>query len=200
MAKWIGLITRIILIDNHIRWNSQYRMLTILIEKMKYVDKYCRNYEEDLIEDFLSYKDQKKLHITRDFLTTFIRATLFAEGASTSINHTLFIIDILIKYLHEIIISLLLSFFLLIRAKLNIIQAKFKKKRDNESKEFLVQLNITYTILNKYYTRTNLSPFYAIALILNPGFCTRYIRANQLKKYVTLALISIKKFQEYYRD
>ena len=70
-AKQIGLVTRIILIDNYTRWNSQYRILTILIKKIEYVDKYYRNYEEDLIEDFLSYKDQKKLHITRDFLTTF---------------------------------------------------------------------------------------------------------------------------------
>ena len=57
MAEWIGLITRMILIDNRTRWNSWYRMLTILIKKMEYVDKYYQNYEEDLIEDFLSHKD-----------------------------------------------------------------------------------------------------------------------------------------------
>ena len=74
------------------------------------------------------------------------------------------------------------------------IQAEFKKKKDNKSKEFLIQLDIIYTIFNKYYTRTNLSFFYTIALILNSGFYTRYIKANQLKKYITLALISIKKF------
>jgi hypothetical protein len=56
-AKWIGLVKRIIPIDNRTRWNSWYGMLIILIEKMEYIDKYCWNYKEDLIEDFLSYKD-----------------------------------------------------------------------------------------------------------------------------------------------
>jgi hypothetical protein len=31
-------------------------------------------------------------------------------------------------------------------------------------------------MLDKYYTKTNLSPFYAIALILNPSFYIRYIK------------------------
>jgi hypothetical protein len=74
-------------------------MLLILIKKIEYIDKYYRNYKNDLIEDFLSYKDWKKLYITRDFLTTFIQITLFTEGNTTSINRILFIIDILIKYL-----------------------------------------------------------------------------------------------------
>jgi hypothetical protein len=39
-----------------------------------------------------------------------------------------------------------------------------------------------------------------MALILNPGFRTRYIKANWPKKYATLALISAKKFWEHYRD
>jgi hypothetical protein len=39
-----------------------------------------------------------------------------------------------------------------------------------------------------------------MALILNPGFCTRYIKANWPKKYTTPALTSTKKFWEYYRD
>jgi hypothetical protein len=120
-AEWIGLAKRMIPMDNRTRWNSWYGMLTILIEKMEHVDKYCRNHEEDLTEDFLSHKDWKKLCMTRDFLATFARATLFAEGASTSIDRTLFVMDILIKHLHETIVSLLLSFFLLVRAKLNII-------------------------------------------------------------------------------
>jgi hypothetical protein len=55
-------------------------------------------------------------------------------------------------------------------------------------------------MLEKYYTRTDLSPFYAMALILNPGFRTRYIRANWPKKYATSALTSAKKFWEHYGD
>ena len=39
-AKWIGLATRIIPMDNRTRWNSWYGMLTILIKKMEHVNKY----------------------------------------------------------------------------------------------------------------------------------------------------------------
>jgi hypothetical protein len=115
-AEWMGLAKRMIPMDNRTRWNSWYEMLLILIEKMEHVDKYCRNHEDDLAEDFLSHKDWKKLRMTRDFLATFARATLFAEGDTTSIDRTLFVMDILIKHLQETIVSLLLSFFLLVRA------------------------------------------------------------------------------------
>jgi hypothetical protein len=48
----------------------------------------------------LTPKDWKKLRTIKEFLEPFIRATLAAEG-STSLDSTLFIIDILIKYLQE---------------------------------------------------------------------------------------------------
>jgi hypothetical protein len=55
-------------------------------------------------------------------------------------------------------------------------------------------------MLDKYYTKTNLSPFYAIALILNPSFHTRYIEVHWLKKYARPALLSAKKLWEKYRE
>ena len=65
------------------------------------VEKYCQNYEEELKEDILTSKDWKKLRTIKEFLAPFSRATLFAKGDSTSLDSTLFMIDILIKHLQE---------------------------------------------------------------------------------------------------
>jgi hypothetical protein len=69
------------------------------------VEKYCQDYEEELEEDILSSKDWKKLRTIKDFLAPFARATLATEGDSTSLDSTLFIMDILIKHLQEETIS-----------------------------------------------------------------------------------------------
>ena len=74
-------------------------MLYILLNLRLAVEKYCSDYKDELEEDLLSFVDQKKLRTIRDFLAPFIRATLAAEGDFTSINSTLFIIDVLIKHL-----------------------------------------------------------------------------------------------------
>ena len=55
-------------------------------------------------------------------------------------------------------------------------------------------------MLDKYYTKTNLSPFYAAALILNPSFRTRYIETHWPRKYAKPALLSAKKLWEKYRE
>jgi hypothetical protein len=55
-------------------------------------------------------------------------------------------------------------------------------------------------MLNKYYTKTNLSPFYALALILNPAYYIRYIKIHWPRKYIRPALLSAKKLWEKYRE
>ena len=98
-------------LDNRIRWNSWYEMLIVLLNLRPEIEKYCLNHEDELEEDILSPKDWKKLCTIKDFLGPFSRATLFTEGDSTSIDRTLFIIDILIKYIQKETISLLPSLF-----------------------------------------------------------------------------------------
>jgi hypothetical protein len=98
---------------------------------------------------------------------------------------------VLIKHLqYKTISPPSLSFFLL--AKYYII-GQVQKKKDKENKDFLRRFNITYAVLNKYYTKTDLSLFYATALILNPSCYTRYIKVYWPKKYTRLALIGVKK-------
>jgi hypothetical protein len=92
------LTKRLIPMDNRTRWNSWYEMLQVLLELRPVVERYCQNHEEELEEDILTPKDWKKLRIIKDFLGPFKRATLAAKG-STSLDSTLFMIDVLIKHL-----------------------------------------------------------------------------------------------------
>jgi hypothetical protein len=75
-------------------------MLRILLDLRPAVEKYYQNHEEELEEDILTSKDWKKLRTIKEFLEPFSRATLATEG-STSLDSTLFMIDILIKHLQE---------------------------------------------------------------------------------------------------
>ena len=81
-------------------------MLFVLLNLRPVVEKYCQDYEEELELDLLSHQDWKKLRMIKEFLSPFSRATFATEGDSTSINATLFIMDILIKHLQETTISL----------------------------------------------------------------------------------------------
>jgi hypothetical protein len=74
-------------------------MLLVLLNLRPVVKKYCLDYKDKLKEDLLSFTDWKKLRTIKDFLAPFTRATLTAEGDSTSIDSTLFTIDVLIKHL-----------------------------------------------------------------------------------------------------
>ena len=91
--------------DNRTRWNSWYDMLIVLLNLRLVVEKYCEDYEEELEEDILNHLDWKKLCTIKEFLGLFTQATLAIKGDSTSIDSTLFIMDILIKHLQNQIVS-----------------------------------------------------------------------------------------------
>jgi hypothetical protein len=99
------LAGRMIPMDNRTRWNSWYQMLLVLLNLRPAVEKYCQDYEEELEEDILSPKDWKKLRTIKDFLSPFARATLATEGDFTSLDSTLFMMDILIQHLQEETVS-----------------------------------------------------------------------------------------------
>jgi hypothetical protein len=98
-ARFKQLAGRLIPMDNRTRWNSWYNILVVLLNLRPIVEKYYADYEEELKEDILNHPDWKKLRIIKEFLSPFTRATLAIEGDSTSINSTLFTIDVLIKHL-----------------------------------------------------------------------------------------------------
>jgi hypothetical protein len=73
-------------------------MLCVLLDLRPAVKRYCQNHEEEFKEDILTPKDWKKLRTIKEFLAPFTRATLAAEGL-TSLDSTLFMMDILIRHL-----------------------------------------------------------------------------------------------------
>ncbi len=55
ITRFKELAGRIIPIDNRTRWNSWYNMLTILLNLRPAIEKYCKDYKEELKEDILNY-------------------------------------------------------------------------------------------------------------------------------------------------
>ena len=55
-------------------------------------------------------------------------------------------------------------------------------------------------LFDKYYLKTDMSPLYAAALILNPSRRTRYIEINWPKKWAKPALEKVKKLWEKHRE
>jgi hypothetical protein len=85
-------------------------MLIVLLNLRPAVEKYCGDYKKELKEDILNHLDWKKLCTIKEFLGPFTQATLATEGDSTSIDSTLFTMDVLIKHLQNQIVSNLLSY------------------------------------------------------------------------------------------
>jgi hypothetical protein len=110
-ARFKELARRMIPMDNRTRWNSWYDMLIVLLNVRPAVEKYCADFEEELEEDILNHSDWRKLRTIKDFLGPFTRATLATEGDSTSIDSTLFTMDVLIKHLSNQIVSNLFFLF-----------------------------------------------------------------------------------------
>ena len=96
-------------------------MFLILLNLRFAVEKYCSDYEDELKKDILNFTDWKKLRTIKDFLIPFTRATLTAEGDSTSINSTLFTMDVLIKHLQNQVVSNL-SFLFFLKLRLTIVR------------------------------------------------------------------------------
>lgn len=98
-AQFVQLAGRLVPMDNRTRWNSWYQMLDVLLLLRPHIETYCLAHEEELENDILSFKEWGRLRTIRDFLYLFTRATLFTEGDSTSIDRTLFTMDVLIKHI-----------------------------------------------------------------------------------------------------
>jgi len=68
------------------------------------------------------------------------------------------------------------------------------------NKEFSSQIKKGQKTFNKYYSKTDNSPFYAIALILYLNRYIKYIEANWKLKWVKPILKKVKGLWESYRE
>ena len=74
-------------------------MLIVLLNLRPIVEKYCQDHKDKLKDNILTPKDQKMLQMIKDFLAPFSQATLFTKGDSSSLDSTLFTMDVLIRHL-----------------------------------------------------------------------------------------------------
>ena len=96
---------RLIPMDNSTRWNSWFYMLVVLLDVRPAVDTFTLNHKEELAKDALDFQDWVKLRTIKEFLGPFHRATLAIKGDSSSIDTTLFTMDILVKHVTTEIVS-----------------------------------------------------------------------------------------------
>jgi hypothetical protein len=73
-------------------------MLQILLKQKTYVNKYYKNFKREFQKDLLNFIDWKKFRTINNFFQPFSKIIFFIKGDEISIDRTLFIIDILIKY------------------------------------------------------------------------------------------------------
>jgi hypothetical protein len=89
---------RILPLDNDTHWNSWFLLLNVTLEKQDHVKWYQEHYYEDLRDDYLTPDDWQILRDTRDFLQLFWRITQLTESHKTTLDSTLFTMDVLEKH------------------------------------------------------------------------------------------------------
>lgn len=163
---------RVLKLDNDTRWNSWFLLLEVVLEKQDYVEWYQRKYYDDLKDDYISPKDWETLKETRAFLQPFWRITQLTESYNTTLDRTLFTMDVLSKHY----------------------QQAFEKYKDNQ--ELLGCVLTSWFVFDKYYQKVDESPAYSAALILHPSRRKQHILKNWPKDWHRQAFNDVKKYWE----
>ncbi len=130
--------------DNSTRWNSWYEMLYRALHRLKGPIVAVTNEESDLQTDLLTPEEWRILGYICDFLRNFYDATKATEGHRATLEQILPTMDFLASVFEDAI-------------------AEF------EDHAFLREsLQTGFTKLLKYWNRTERSPVYIAAIVLNP--------------------------------
>ena len=167
---------RIVPLDNRTRWNSWYELLCVADQLAGSIDIYSKNHFARLKDDYLNPTDWEQLRTIKTFLQPFYRATLETEGDKATIDRVLFTMDVLVEYFRTSLLQY------------------------SSNQEFCSRIRIGWETFDKYYHKTDDSPFYAAALILHPNRRTKYIQANWKPKWVRPILKKVKELWEKYRE
>ncbi|KAM3538106.1 hypothetical protein ARSEF1564_008977 [Beauveria bassiana] len=164
-------------LDNDTRWNSWYILINRAIELEQAMDQYTKTFQDDLRDGFLTLDDWQQLKDISHFLHPFYRATLSTEGDNATLDRTLKTMDVLIKH--------------------------FEKSKD----KFIANTHLSACLmtgwyaLDKYYLKSDNSPAYAAALILNPSYRKKHISLNWRTSWHKRAFNSVKElWDSTYRD
>jgi hypothetical protein len=163
---------RVLPLDNDTRWNSWFHLLETMLGKQDQVKWYQEKHYDAIKENFLSIEDWKTLCDTCDFLQPFWRITQITESHKTTLDSTLFTMDVLRKHFEHAII----------------------KHKDH--KHLLGCILTSWQVFAKYYRLSDDNPVYAAALILHPSRRKAHIQKNWQKSWHKKAFNSVKKLWE----
>jgi hypothetical protein len=104
-TEFLELVERMILLDNHIRWNSWYLSLVVADKHTLSIDTYTKNHFAELSKDYLTPQDWKRLCMIITFLQPFHRATLETQRHHATLEKVLFTMDILVQYFKTTLVS-----------------------------------------------------------------------------------------------
>lgn len=175
ISQFKRLAGRGVPLDNDTRWNSWYEMLQVAVEKEAAIDSYSKTWYNDLQDDFLSPEDWEVLRLILSFLKPFYRATKETEGDRATIDRVLFTMDILVQH--------------------------FKRNFDTfKSHSFLSpRIQKSWEVFDKYYLKTEDSPYYAAAIILHPSRRVKYLKQNWEKKWIRPATQAVKRLWDTFK-
>ena len=129
-------------------------MIRIALEKESAIDTYSKAWFDDLKQDFLSPEDWDILRLIQSFLLPFYRATKATEGDQATIDSILLTMDILVQHFKESLTTF----------KLHPLLSQ--------------QVEKSWAIFDKYYLKTDDSPFYIAAILLHPTQKLDYLKYN----------------------
>ena len=154
IIQFKDLAGRLIPLNNSTRWNSWYEMIRITLEKESAIDTYSKAWFDNLKQDFLSPEDWDILRLIQSFLLPFYRATKATEGDQATIDSILLTMDILVQHFKESLTTF----------KLHPLLSQ--------------QVEKSWAIFDKYYLKTDDSPFYIAAILLHPTQKLDYLKYN----------------------
>lgn len=120
-------------------------MINVTLQNESAIDSYSKARFEDLKRDFLSPEDWELLRLIQTFLVPFYRATKATEGDQATVDRVIFNMDILVRHYKESLVT-------------------FKSHR-----LLCQQAEKSWTVFDKYYLKTDDSPYYVAVILLHPN-------------------------------
>jgi hypothetical protein len=147
-----------VVMDNATRWNSTYNMINAALKLRERIDGYVRLIGAELEEYIISGEEWNDLKELALMLTPFEKVTRATQGNNQGQGS---------------IVSVLLSMDMLLDRL-----EKIKLDVTSISSAFYATVDAAWSKLNKYYTLTERSTIYVVAIILHPCMKLHYFRRH----------------------
>lgn len=167
---------RVLVRDNATRWNSWWSMLDCALELQSSISAFCSQHKE-LSSDQLTFDEWETVQHIKDLLEPFYIATKATEGADVTIDNVLLSMDFLLEHL------------------------ELSKSTFKDDTFLLPCIETAWAKLDKYYNKTDRTPIYLAAIVLNPRWKWQYFENIWPTQWVEKAQISVECFwTTYYKS